>query len=272
MAINIQYRAADGATLIAGGVFDYGQIVSNPSAEVDSAMVKICAENIGSRSLGNTAGFVALLLKILQVGVNDGWSMLDSALDPNGTLSKPWGLGVDGLGALTGAPTAVLSGSSGSFAATGLKGAVVTAVNGTGETIASVEVTFNVGALTDEWTIDWEDVPGASTYNYYRTDVPGVYGATTLVASGLGVSTYTDSGAAAGAGTPPADNTTGGAGPDYGTFPALIDFDQSDKTIATTPDGFAVGQQWFFYIILEIPAGKTSTGNKRLARLKPTEV
>jgi hypothetical protein len=274
MATNIRYRSADGASFISGNVEDEGQIVSNPSAIVYGDPVKVCVENFSDRSLGNVGDFIALVLKRTQVGSNDGWTMVLTADDPNGTISKPWGDGVDDFDVPTGAPVAALTGPYGSWGALGTYGAVVTAVNGTGETIASVEVTFNVGAATDQWTVTWAAVPGATSYNYYRTDADdaGTYGAYSLVASGITGTSYDDVGDAPVAGTPPADNTTGGAGPDYGTPPADVDFDTADLTIATAPEGLAVGQQWFFYFIVKVPINKRATGNKRLMQLFPTEV
>jgi hypothetical protein len=213
----------------------------------------------------------------MQIGTNDAWTMLKIVDDPNGTISKPWGDGVDDFDIPTGAPTATLGvGTGGGWAAAGgvgEYGGVVTALNATGETIASVEVTFTVGALDEEWLVGWEDVPGASSYNYYRTAVgaAGTYGAYSLVAN-VAVSQYNDVGAAAGVGAPPADNTTGGAAPDYGTPPADLDFDNADLTVATSPEGLAVGQQFFFYKIVAVPANTLALGNKRQARLLPIEV
>jgi hypothetical protein len=277
MATNIRFREGDGATLIAGNTEDEGQVVALPSATAFTDPVKVCLENISDRSMGNVAGFTSLLLRVTQVGSNDGWTMGKIADDPNGTISKPWGAGVDDFALPTGAPTATLgAGSGGGWAAAGgvgEYGGVVTALNATGETIASVEVTFTVGALTEEWLIDWEDVPGAASYNYYRTavDDAGTYGAYSFVAN-VAVSQYNDVGAAATVGAPPADNTTGGAAPDYGTPPADLDFDDVDLTIATAPDGLAVGQQWFFYKIVAVPANTLALGNKRRFRLLPIEV
>lgn len=277
MPTNMRYREGDGATLIVANTEDEGQIVSLPSVTAFTDPVKVCLENVSDRSMGNVAGFVALLLKIIQIGSNDGWEMGKIAADPNGTISKPWGDGVDDFDLPTGAPTATLGvGAGGGWAAAGGVGdygGVVTALNATGETIASVEVTFTVGALDEEWLIDWEDVPGAASYNYYRTEVDdaGTYGAYSLVAN-VAVSQYNDIGAAAAVGTPPADNTTGGAAPDYGAPPADLDFDDADLTIATAPEGLAVGQQFFFYKIVAVPANTLALGNKRRFRLFPTEV
>jgi len=272
MAANIKYRTADGFTQLIGNQTDIGTIVSLSAAEVDVAPIKICLENIGDRALG-AGSFSALLLKRVQVGTNTGVNFVfTSDGDPNGTISKPWGLGVDINDVLTGAPVATLTGPYGSWASTGTKGAVVTALNATGETIASVEVTFIVASLSDEFALEWEDTPDATDYNVYVTDTPGTYGASTFFVN-VPYSNCTLDGSATSSGTPPLANTTGGAGPSYGTAPVLGDFTAADKTIAVIGDGgLAVGQQWFFWFDAKVPAGSTSLGNKRAMKLFPKEV
>lgn len=272
MAANCKYRGPDGFTQFLGNQDDLGQIVSLASAEVDSTRVKFCVENIGDRPLG-VSPFSALVLRRVQVGANDGWTyVLTTDGDPNGTISKPWGLGVDSGGARNGAPVATLAGPYGSWASTGAKGVVVTAVKGAGETIASVEVTFTVAGLSEEWLIEWEDVPGADSYNVYGTDTPGSYGASSFLAN-VAISQYSHDGASPSSGQPPSANTTGGAGPTYGTPPSFVSFTGTDKTIALAGDGgLAPGQQWFAWFVAKIPAGSIAAGNKRVMKLFPKEV
>lgn len=274
MPTNTIYRSKDGFTILAGQTDDEGQLLASASAIQKLTPRKICVENISDRKMG-VSPFTALLLKRVQSGTNDGIAYILTAADPNGTISKPWGIATDPVtGVLTGAPTAVVSASAyGTWGSTGLKGAVVTALNATGETIASVEITFTISATTDEVLISWIQVPGATSYKIYVTDTPGTYGATTLAATVSPGSTVSQTilGSVS-AGTPPSANTTGGAAPNYGSDPVDGAFGTADLTIATDPTGFAVGQQWFFYFRPVLPAGATSTGNKRVMQLFPTEV
>ena len=271
MAQNLRYRESDGATIVTGSTEDLGQIVSSPSAVVIADTMKLCVENISDRALG-AGSFSALLLKHTQVGSNDAINFVQTALDPNGTLSKPWGAAVDESDVLTGGPTAVDAGGPyGVWGATGTYGVVATAVNANGETIASVETTFDVTDTSHEWTFTVLGPADAVTIRWYVTDTPGTYGAYALVHEGASL-TFTYDGTAPSVGTPPDDNTTGGAAPYYGDDPDDGDFDTSDKTIATSGGGgLAVGQQWFFYLRVRLLAGTTRLGNKRQMQLAPTE-
>ena len=270
MAKNVRYRQADGATLVVGVTKDLGQIVVTTTADAVGTPVKMCLENISDVSLG-LSPFVALLLKRVAVGTNDGLGFVLSGLDPNGTISKPWGTGLDGVGVPNGSPTATLVGPYGAWLTTGAKGAVVTAVNALGETIASVERTFTVVALTDEWFLNWDDVPGATSYRVYVTNTPGTYPASCLYTT-VPYSFSNIVRAGANVGTPPLANTTGGAAPNYGTPPSAVNMTTADKTIAASPNLLKVGQQWFFYIGTKITAGTTALGNKRAMHMAPTEV
>jgi hypothetical protein len=273
---NVIYKGPDGATELAGSVKNYGQLLAYAATESDTAAFKVCLENVSDRALG-VSPWAALLLKIVQIADGDGSSFGFTAADPNGTISKPWGLHLDALNFKDGAPEATLVGTVyGAWGALGTYGTVVTALTALGETPPSVEVTFNVGTLDDEWEIEWVRVPGATGYNVYVTEVDdeGIYGAYSLVAEiGSGDTlTYTHLGDPPVIGAPPDENTTGGAGPTYGTVPSVAAHTAANKTIATAALGFAVGQQWFFYLMIKLPAGTTASGNTRSFRLLPTEV
>jgi len=279
MPANIRYRAADGATILAGSTKDLGQVVASPSAEVDTTSIKVTVENVGDRVVG-VSPFASVVLRREQIGSGDGYTFGFSATDPNGTISKAWGAGVDGGGVLNGAPLAADAGADpyadwAPSGGAGVYGVVIVAKNSTGKTIASVEVSFNVSDTGHLWQYTWVQTPGATGYEVHRTPTPGTYGASTLVAvigSGATV-TYLDDGDAPTTGTPPLVNTTGGAGPTYGTAPSVGSHTSADKTIATAGGGgLAVGQQWFFWLIAKIPAGATSIGNKRSWRFIPKEV
>jgi hypothetical protein len=275
---NVIYKGPDGYTVIAGSVKNYGQLLALTAAETDTAALKICLENVSTRALG-VSPFTTLLLKRTQVGVNDGVSFAYTAVDPDGTLSKPWGLNVDALGFLDGAPLAELVGTASGVwggGGTGEYGTVVTALNATGETPPSEEKIFVVAAAAEEWRITWGRVPSATGYKVYRTakDAAGIYDTPSLIATiGNGDTTsYVHLGSAPSSGAPPVANTTGGAGPNYGTAPSVASHTSADKTIATAPTGLAVGQQWFFYLMIKLPAGTSTVGNNRSLLLLPTEV
>lgn len=267
MTINIRYRSADGFTLIPGPTEDLGQVAASLSDVVLTTPLKICLENAGDRAIGADP-FLSVVLRRVAVGSNDGVGFIRTAADPNGTLSRPWG--DDTLASVpTGAPTADLVGPYGTWTP-GTYGVVATALNGTGETIASEEKTFTAGA-TDLWEYNINAVPGATLYRFYRTATPGTYGASTLVYEGP-YTVFQDDGSAPSAGTPPEENTTGGAGPSYGSAPADGSFNTTDITIASAPNGLAVGRQFFFYLRLRLPAGASQVGNKRQGQVKPVEL
>lgn len=276
MPTNILYRGPDGATTLAGALEDFGQAVSKPAAEVDVASRKVCLENVSDRPLGKSPTFTNVLLHRVEVPGNDGITMVGfTAADPNGTLSKPWGDGTGAGGVPTGSPTVEDGGAGGVWPSTASRGVVVTATNAVGETIGSAEITVDVPDPTRKKRYRWKQVPGNTTgYNVYRTNTPGTYSPYTFVAhvSGAGVLTYLDDGAATGAGDPPSDNTTGATVYNlYGDPPSPASHTAADKVIATGGIGLAVGQQWFFWLDCKVPAGATSTGNKRVMNVIPQE-
>lgn len=85
---------------------------------------------------------------------------------------------------------------------------VVTAVNANGETTRSNQVTATL-ALNGTQTITWTNPAGDETsYRIYRSTATNVYPASALVGTvAVGTTTFTDTGAAATVGTPPAANT-----------------------------------------------------------------
>lgn len=259
----IKHLASDGATQQAQQT--WGPFVSG-LVEVRSTKIKFGIENIDSRVLG-ASPFSSIFLEIQQTGTNDGNLFYFTAADSNNTLSKPWGIGANG------APIVLVTAGSGVWSTTGTYGVTIVATNATGETIGSVEATFTISALTQRAQYSWVQTPFATGYKVFRTDTPGTYGASTLRATIIGgaVITFLDDGSATVAGTLQSDNTTAGAGPDYGTVPLDGAFDQTNKVIAVTPTGLAIGQQWFYYAQVRVPAATSDVGNRRTLKVTPVE-
>jgi len=109
------------------------------------------------------------------------------------------------------APTTATTG--GTLPATTAYYYVVTATNALGETLASNEVTITTGGTsTNTVTLSWANVPNAYGYKVYRgTSAAGENALLTTITSGATV-TYTDTGTAGSAATPPVTNTATGAG------------------------------------------------------------
>jgi len=275
MAAQARFLDKDGATVLS--LYDWGALVSGAS-EVDADRVKRCVTNISSRALGISPFGGVFLLAPQQIGTGDGFGMSYTAADPNATLSRPWGDGVDSTDAPNGSPEVADGGAGGAWGATGLHGVVVVARKGATvglqSTTPCVEAVFNVGDVAVKKTYTWVGPPtGADKFDVYVTDSPGTYGATTYAGTVNGdVFTFTHDGTVA-AGTPSTTNTSGGAAPDYGTPPSYGSFGQASLTIATAGGGgLAIGQQWFHYITLKIPAGKSEVGNKRSYRTAVREI
>lgn len=84
---------------------------------------------------------------------------------------------------------------------------VVTAVNAAGESLRSNEVTATLTGATSSQPLSWTAVPGATSYNIYRGTTP----AGENVRYNTGALTFTDTGAAGTAASPPAASTYGTA-------------------------------------------------------------
>ncbi|MBU6231816.1 hypothetical protein KGP36_04045 [Patescibacteria group bacterium] len=153
--------------------------------------------------------------------INSGSSSVTSVTDlrplPEVTPDRSFGIALP-------APTngaASTSAGGGGWGATGNYYYKVTAGDGTGETVGSVEFSVNVSATTQTVNLSWNPVSGATQYTVYRTTSSGVYGTATLVKTLTGTATAgtsittSDTGTATTAGFPPATTNA------YGTiFPA----------------------------------------------------
>jgi hypothetical protein len=254
MAKFVIYYDADGATVITG------KTLPKLLAGATGTAQKFGLKNVGDVDLGLAASMPAVQLALASALGSDGFDQARIMADPD-TISPPWGL------------TAPVTAGGGSFSATGTYGYVVVAKKGTGRTIASTEVTATVTVMTQTVTINWLAVTGATGYLVYRTATPGTYGATTQIADiGSGATiTFADTGAAATSGTPAVENTTGGAGPTYGTPPAGLDTATAAFLLGQAAGTLKVGESDYFWFNRVIPANASAVGNPRTVNLAVTE-
>jgi hypothetical protein len=258
MAAIVQHFLADGATAITGVQ------LSNILAGTTGTPLKFGVKNVGDRPLGNAFNSATnVTLSIVATPGNDGSTRFRAAADASGTLSPPFGF------------TATLGAAAdgGVWGATGEYEYVAVAKNGTGATIGSSGVTVQVDDTTKRVTLAAPGVTGATTYDLYRTATPGTYGASTFLANvGAGAINFVDDGSATGAGTPPLTNTTGGAGPTYGTPPAGLNTAVSPFLIGQSPGTLEVGEMDFYWINRVVPSNSTPAGNPRQARIRTSEI
>lgn len=249
MAASIAHYEADGATVLTD------KTLADLLAGTTGSPLKFGIKNNGDRALGPT--FQGAIIEIIG---SDGYTRFRVKKD-TGTVSPPWGL------------EAELSAGSGVWASTGTKGYVVTALNATGETLASDEVTVVVTAVTQRVTLTWEASPGATTYKVYRTSTPGSYAGSVLVPTSPGAgTTLLDDGTATVAGAPPVANTTGGAAPAYGTPPAGLDTSAAPFLPGSTPGVLAIGEWSFYWVNRVVPPNSLEAGNPRTCQVRFSEV
>lgn len=250
MAATVKFLEADGVTVPPSTV-DLGHAV----AGITQTARKFGMENTADRVLG-ASPFIGSELARAAYGTNDGVDQLRIGLD-TATLSAPYGV-THILGA---------AGDGGVWSGTGNIFHRITAQNATGETIGSVEVMTTVDVTTKRITLGWTQVTGATGYRVWRSTTSGVYGATALRTTIVGGATITfiDNGAALSAGTIPTANTSGGAGPAYGTPPTL---DLPPLSLGSVP----IGKQIFFWVNRVIPGATAEVGNDRIAFVTFTEL
>jgi hypothetical protein len=233
MGVLLKHFAADGYTQITGKGW------ADAYAGVAQTAEKFWVQNVGDRVS------TALSVALTQVGSNDGASMFRCGMDVP-SLSPPWGI----------TATVGAAGAGGVWGATGTYYYVLTILNANGQTIASIEVSAIVDVTTKKVTLAWTNPAGATSIKLYRSGTSGSYGASSLRITLVGVATYTDDGSATSAGQPPTANTTGGAGPAYGTPPTL--------GVGPLAIGvLGIGQMAAFWINRVVPGGTTDTDNPR---------
>lgn len=239
MGATIKHLSADGGIQVADKNWPDAKAGDIQTAE------KFFIENNGDREL------LSLVGTIVPVGVNDGDDQLRIALD-TATVIPPFLV----------VPTLTGPAAGGVWASTGLKLYRITALNATGETTGSVEASVNVDDTTKKVTLTWEIVPGATGYRIYRTITPGVYTTPALrIVIGSGTTdTFIDGGEVLVAGALPADNTTAGPSPAYGTPPVL-------GAGPISVGDLEIGQQFVYWVNRVIPAGTAEAGNPRLAQI-----
>lgn len=123
---------------------------------------------------------------------------------PTGTTITYWGLWSNPIAAPSGLAAAAV-GSGGTFAA-GAQYWKITGINGSGETTGSNEATATL-VLNGSANLTWSALPAGTTgVKIYRGTASGAENV--LVATLGAVTSYTDTGTAGTAATPPAVNTT----------------------------------------------------------------
>lgn len=232
MAVAARHYSADGNIVITS--LSWGNV--NAGTSVTSR--KFFIQNVGDRDL------TGLVFDFVQVGSGDGFVYMKWAAD-TATLSCPWGF------------SATVVASGGTIPAATTYYYRITGINATGETTGSIEKSATTAVLNSSILLQWTALPGSTGYKIYRTVTSGAYGASSLLVSTSGVS-YTDTGIATSSGTLPSANTTGGAGPAYGTPPTL---GTSSITIGT----LQVGRQWIYWVGITVGAAVTESGNPRYA-------
>lgn len=158
--------------------------------------------------------------------------------------------------------TLVLSGAGagGVWSGTGNQFYRVAALDSTGALLAtSIEATVNVDDTTKTVTVSWVAVPGAASYNVYRSTVSGVYTSPALRANVV-ASPFVDVGGAVTAGTLT-------EAPSYGIPPATGSFGTSALAIGAVP----INQQIFYWVNRVVPAATPETGNPRVGGVKVKE-
>lgn len=234
-----------------GGVTITSKDWPDAVAGVANVAEKFFVENSGDRLLNG------LILSIVPDALTDADDQLRIGANTLGTtVGTPFGVAAPVTGPAAG----------GVWAGTGTRGYRITATNATGESIGSVEVTAVIDDTTKKVNLSWTQPDGATGYRVYRTDTPGVFGATTLrfIIAGGATTSITDDGTATTTGTLPVDNTTAGPSPTYGSPPVLT----------TTPiavGDLEIGQQFIYWVNRVVPIGASEAGNPRLAQLRFTE-
>lgn len=187
----------------------------------------------GFRSTGSEDWPGTLKLSKAARGGTLGLDQVSLALDA-ATMSPPWGLTL----------SVSASGAGGTWGATGQVGYIVSSFNAAGETIGSFEVVAMIANTSQVVTVGWIEPDGATGHHVWRRVLPGgSYASPALVATvSAGTTTFIDTGAAPGVGAAPVENTTGGAGPAYGSPPA------SFGPGPLAPGALAYGQMVFFWV------------------------
>jgi hypothetical protein len=237
---NAAFYAADGGTPISAVG---GTLIAILGGASDTPV------KFGVRSSGDEAWAVGLKARIIAVGSGGGNARLRIGLDV-ATLSPPWGVVVQ-----------VLDDGYGSWGATGLYFITITALNALGETVGSVEVSFTITDVGQTALYTWEPVPGATHYKGYRRPDAGTYATPSLIFD-TSDEFWSDEGLSPGAGAPPAENTTAGGAPNYGT-PPVMNFGPA------LIGALAVGQWAFFRVSRVVPGGIQSS--HKFAGIKLTE-
>ena len=71
---------------------------------------------------------------------------------------------------------------------------------------------------------------------------------------------------------PATTNTTGGAGPTYGTPPAGLNTAVAPFLIGQSPGTLEIGEMAFYWVNRVVPSNSTPAGNPRASRMTFTEI
>lgn len=238
--VSIRHWDKTGRTVVAA--VDWGQIFSNQTATARKYFV----ENTSARALSN----VSATIVNASSSSGDGIFYFEMAADTD-TVVPPYEVAAE-----LSAPAA-----GGLWSSTGTVYYVVTAINATGETQQSSEVSATIDDTTEVVTLTWTEPAGATGYKIYRSGTTGTFGATSFLIT-LGITdTYIDDGSIAlTTGAPPIANTTAGPAPNYGTAPTL-----SGDPI--TIGAMAIGQQFAYWTNWDVPFGIDERSNPRNIRI-----
>jgi len=179
------------------------------------------------------------------------------------------------------------AGSGGTFGA-GTYYWKVTAYNSVGETVASNEVTATLAANGTQ-VLNWAELPSVAGYKVYRGTAAGAENTLVTTISTPGTVTYTDTGIAGTAATPPASGTVRALGPHTvtitppatpGTTPARLEYliiADSQRKGVEVYNGTLGGSSLWNATTLRAPqtgqvAGIPITGNTGLDSLSGTDM
>lgn len=200
-------RAPAGGGAFAGGTAYYWTVVAVSANGESTAATEVTATPLLNQQVTLTWNSVAgaTSYKVYRSTTSGSFAGSDllTQVSPSGNSTASFIDTGDTPGANVPTLLAPIASPGGTFTA-GTYYYVVTALTATSESVQSSQLSV-ITAANDQVAVSWNPVIGATGYRIYRSTTPGVFGASSLVASVAGGATvnYTDTGAATTAGTPP---------------------------------------------------------------------